>query len=67
MLLSLTFRFIIRFSIIREKAGRVKEFTQKIGTDFIDKRSCTVYNKNIKRTLSGNGQPLCHRSNRHKL
>ncbi|MCD7856940.1 MAG: hypothetical protein LUG55_03925 [Clostridiales bacterium] len=34
MLLSLAFRFIIRFSIIREKAGRVKEFTQKIGTDF---------------------------------
>ncbi|MCD7919203.1 MAG: hypothetical protein LUG45_03875 [Clostridiales bacterium] len=49
MLLSLTFRFIIRFSIIREKAGRVKEFAQKIGTDFVDKRICRIYHKNIKR------------------
>ncbi len=58
MLLSLTFRFIIRFSIIREKAGRVKEFAQKIGTDFIDKRICRIYHKNIKKPLSSNGQPL---------
>lgn len=49
MLLSLAFRFIIRLSIIREKTGRVKEFGQKIGADFIDKRICSVYNKNIKR------------------
>lgn len=63
MLLSLAFRFVVRFSIIREKAGRVKEFMQKISpecakagesgarktrVDFIDKLQRVGYNKHNK-------------------
>ncbi len=63
MLLSLAFRFVVRFSIIREKTGCVKEFMQKISpecekaggrgarktrVDFIDKPRRVGYNKHNK-------------------